>query len=132
MWNWDVINELPRLPADQYAVAVPSKPIIDSLVVIESLARGEKATGTALVQHLKKKGYEAVCHSADTEALFIQAIHDAERRSRSLKQRVALHFEVHGNFSGFTLANGAIVRWHRVKRDIQNLNFTQSNHLVLS
>jgi hypothetical protein len=109
-----------------------SNPLIQSLVVIESLPRDEKATGTALVQHLNARGCEAVCFSADTELLFIQAIQDAERRSRSLNQRVALHFEVHGDPLGFQLADGALVGWHRVKRDIQNLNFAQQNHLLVS
>jgi len=113
-------------------VQVPSNALIQSLIVIESLPHGEKATGSALVNYLKSKGLDAVCYSVDTELLFVNAIQDAERRSRSLNQRVALHFEVHGTSLGFALANDAVVPWHRVKRDLQNLNFAQKNHLLVS
>ena len=107
-------------------------PIIDCVSIIESLQHHEKHTGELLAKHLQGQGRCAVYTNAETETQFLSAIQDADRRTRSLGERLALHFEVHGDEHGFHLADGTLVPWHRVKQDIQNLNFTQKNHLLVS
>lgn len=106
--------------------------MIDAVAVIESLPPGETRTGENLVNHIRSERKEAWYYFADSAAKFIEAVQDVDRVSRSFNKKVALHFEAHGSDQGFELANGDFIPWHRLKRDIQNINFTQRNHLLVT
>ena len=105
---------------------------IDAVAIIESLSANEKKTGKMLFDHIQAQGREATYLPVKTDEQFTNAIREVERMCRSLGQRAALHFEIHGENIGFCLSGGELVRWARVRQDIINLNSQLKNHLLVS